>query len=276
MNWSDEHYVKFYTRRTATSLSWPWQTTALWPNILSRVDGAGIIEFGRLTPERAVSVVTGIPLEVVAAGLPALIEDGTIELRERALIIPNFIEAQEARKSESLKKADQRERHKAKVRLQVLELREGHVPQCPAVSPDVPLQPSPAQPSSLKTAGDKRPPPIRVRKPDAPDPLDPRFGPLKLALIADYERVRGEKYNYGGAADTEAVKRLVMLAPDDVVRARWVKALKLGTVWPGTSSIAGLASSKKWNDLAAPTVASKGPIDAGTQSHTHTGWVENF
>lgn len=133
--------------------------------------------------------------------------------------------------------------------------------------------------SVKKPAGEKPPAPLVLapveHKPPKPVAVS-ELQLLKLALVADYESIRHEKYNYGGVADTEGLKKLLTLATADVIRSRWGKGLRLGAAWPGVATIAQLASSAKWNALAAPAPPSKGPIDAGTQSHTQTGWVTDF
>ncbi len=253
MNWSDETYVKLYRRETATSRSWPWQTTALWPNLLKHVDGAGILEFGRLKPEHAVSVVTGLPIAVVAIGLKALVDDGTIELRERALIIPNFIEAQEARKSEALKKADQRERHRAKVRLEAFGTTQPPVPQCPPQSPAVPLQLSSAQPSPLKDLRAKKPPAV----PKFKKPVDPRHAPLVKALV---EAVPGYGFEDRDAA---AVTRLLAKGDPGEVLLRWRRA-NARSDFPKTRTLSELATN--WAHFAADSTKGHDP-DEGIIKH---------
>jgi len=98
------------------------------------------------------------------------------------------------------------------------------------------------------SAGDKRPPRSRA-------PGDPRLKPLTDALVADYEAIRGEKYAHGGAKDTEALKRLLKVAPPEQIRAKWGPALQ-ASGWASASTFAQLWS--KWNDLAAPTGPAKG------------------
>ncbi|MEP7125710.1 MAG: hypothetical protein ABJE95_32570 [Byssovorax sp.] len=54
-----------------------------------------------------------VPLEVIDRVLPELAADGCIELRDRALVIRNFIEAQEARQSDRARQKASRERARA-------------------------------------------------------------------------------------------------------------------------------------------------------------------
>src|SRR6188768_4313657 len=47
MRWEDEPWLKFYTRETPTTASWAWQAHAVWPQIMKRLDGAGMLHLGR-------------------------------------------------------------------------------------------------------------------------------------------------------------------------------------------------------------------------------------
>jgi hypothetical protein len=144
VNWSDERYVKLYVRNTATWVLWPWQARAVFPSMLKAMNGAGIIETGSGDPLTALSVLIAMPREVVEVGLSAIIESRTIESIRDGYLMPKFIEAQEATKTDSLRKRDQRERQRAQARaIPRVDVTRGH-----EVSRAVPLQPSPAQPTT--------------------------------------------------------------------------------------------------------------------------------
>jgi hypothetical protein len=170
MHWSDERYVKLYSRDTPGWMLWPWQARALLPLLLRRLDGAGVLECGRAKPIEAVAIVVGLPLEVVSVGLEALLVDGVLESVDGGLLMPNYIEAQEATKTEAGKKRDQRERHRAQARVTV----KAPVPECPAVSPSVPecpppAYPSPAQPIPAQLKQMNPPPPVAAFEVIRPD-----------------------------------------------------------------------------------------------------------
>lgn len=189
MNWSDEHYVKFYVRDTLTWRTWSWETRVTFALLLRKVDGAGIIETGNLEPAQALALQLELPTHVVAPAVEQLLSDGTVTRLAKSLLIPHFIEAQEARKSEAVKKADQRATVRAARRLeeaiqplqaQPTDSATSHVPRCPEVSPGVPpspAQPGPAQP--LKGSAGETPPagPDQVSwddpLPDGPPPPTP-------------------------------------------------------------------------------------------------------
>jgi hypothetical protein len=88
---------------------WPWQARALLPLLMRRVDRAGILDMGRHGPKGLASVVK-LPVEVVEAGLSALLEDGCVQIRDSVLVIQNFLRAQECRQSDKARKVAQRER----------------------------------------------------------------------------------------------------------------------------------------------------------------------
>lgn len=149
MNWSDEKYVKLYTRDTLTWLSLSWEARALLALLLRKVDGAGLMEVGNLEAAHAVALQLVMPTDVVRRALAELVAIGTVTEVRGGILIANFVEAQESTKTEARKKKDQRQRVADQRRLaQVVESVEAHVPQCPAVSRDVPDCPPPAQPTT--------------------------------------------------------------------------------------------------------------------------------
>jgi hypothetical protein len=95
MRWEDERYVRLYTRDTVDWEMLPWQSRALFPLLLRKVDRAGIIELGKHGAAGLAHVVR-LPADVTEAGLAGLLDDGSVELHDNTLVVRNFIEAQEA------------------------------------------------------------------------------------------------------------------------------------------------------------------------------------
>lgn len=157
MNWSDERYVKLYVRKTATWLTWPWEARAVFPSMLKEADGAGLIDVGARDPVRTLAIMLAMPAEVVQPAVDAMLETGTIERTDRGFLITAYIEAQEATKTESRRKQDQRERQRAQVRATT----EAGVTRGHEVSRDVPLQPSPAQLTTSSPPAQPSPPPAQ-------------------------------------------------------------------------------------------------------------------
>ena len=239
MNWSDERYVKLYTRQTATWRMWPWQARCVFPLLLQVSDGAGLIDVGARDPITALAVLVMVPREVVEAGVSALLEDGTLEVVSAGYLVPKFLEAQEATKTERLKKADQRAGRRAQAR----EIPRVDVPTCPEVSRLVP--PSPAQPTTS---------PAQPIKTAPPKTATPRESDL---LVADFKELVGEAYVFSPGKDGPALAALRKHSTIEAISARWRLGLK-ATGWLGVRTIAQLNS--KWNDLAAPVAPKPGGV----------------
>jgi len=114
MRFEDEHYVKLYTRDTPTWKAMSWQAKALWPLLMRRLDTVGSMDCGELGRVETVSVMTDLPGEVVEPGLKDLERVKVVTWRRGdVLLAPKFIEAQEARKTEKLRKAEERQKARA-------------------------------------------------------------------------------------------------------------------------------------------------------------------
>jgi hypothetical protein len=109
MRWADEVYVKVYTRDTAEWLALGWEAQSLLLAILRKADRAGIVSLGR-TGLRGIAGLTGFPGEVVSRALPVLLDDGCLEQTPDALVVRNFLAAQETPASDRARKQAQRER----------------------------------------------------------------------------------------------------------------------------------------------------------------------
>jgi hypothetical protein len=109
MRWADETYVKIYVRDTAEWLALGWEAQSLLLAILRKADRAGIVSLGR-TGLRGIAGLTGFPGEVVSRALPVLLDDGCLEQTPDALVVRNFLAAQETPASDRARKQAQRER----------------------------------------------------------------------------------------------------------------------------------------------------------------------
>lgn len=166
MDFADEHYVKLFTRDTVTWRSWPWQARALLPLLMRKVDNAGFFDVGKREPARSLAIMVELPLEVVAPGLDALLEDGTAELVDGRLLLPNFVDAQESKKTDKAKARDYRNRKKDHARAKASKTQEGTVTARHQASPlvtagDPPAlpcpSPSPAQEEDLRRTEPQKP-----------------------------------------------------------------------------------------------------------------------
>jgi len=81
--------------------------------LLRKVDRSGILD-GIEFPIEDLSLVTGIPVEIVEKGLEKLQKAETVKIVNDNLIIVNYLEAQSAKQSDKQRKKVQRERRRAK------------------------------------------------------------------------------------------------------------------------------------------------------------------
>jgi hypothetical protein len=79
------------------------------------VDRSGVLD-SITDPVDDLSLVTGLPEDVVEAGLGRLLKSEVIQIEGDTLLIPNFIEAQEASKSDKQRQRESRERRRAKAK----------------------------------------------------------------------------------------------------------------------------------------------------------------
>lgn len=114
MDWGNERYVRIYTRDTGDTLAIGWEGRALLWELVRKADRAGVIDDA--SPE-LLAEVTRVPFEVVERVLPRLIERGCAEVIDGALVLPNYIEAQETSRSDAARQRESRARRRDMIRL---------------------------------------------------------------------------------------------------------------------------------------------------------------
>lgn len=112
MDWKNERYVRLYCRDTVEWEMLCWEARALWPNLLRKVDRAGILPLGR-HGVRGLAALVKLPVDIVEAGLAGLLEDGCLVQEGEILLVPNFIEAQESKQSDRQRQEESRARRRA-------------------------------------------------------------------------------------------------------------------------------------------------------------------
>lgn len=122
MRFEDERYVRIYTRDTMTMLMLPWEARALFWEILRKVDRAGIIDLGEYGA-RGLATMVHMPADVVDRQLPELLTAKAVEIRGRLLVVPRFVEAQEAKLSDKARQQAARERARDAARADVVGVR---------------------------------------------------------------------------------------------------------------------------------------------------------
>lgn len=113
MNWSDERYVRLYTRDTVGWVALPWEARCVLVLLLRKVDRAGVLDIGDHGNEGLAGLLQ-MPIEVVERGMAKLIARGTVVLNEAdgTLVMPNFMDAQEAKQSDRVRQKESRERRR--------------------------------------------------------------------------------------------------------------------------------------------------------------------
>lgn len=111
MDWSNEPYVRVYTRETDDDMALSWEAVALWNQLMKRFDRSGFVETRRGI--RGIAAITRIPVPVVERVLGELLEDGRLVAVDGGFVAPNFIAAQEASKSDRQRQKDSRDRRRA-------------------------------------------------------------------------------------------------------------------------------------------------------------------
>lgn len=111
MDFTDEHYVRLYTRDTKTWLRLGFEGQAILALLLRKLDKAGVLDDVD-SPVEDVALVIGAPVEFVAVGLPRLLETGVFEHRSRCLVMPRYLDAQSATRSDAARARDHRRKRR--------------------------------------------------------------------------------------------------------------------------------------------------------------------
>jgi hypothetical protein len=112
MDWANELWVKVYTRETDDDLALSWEARAIWDRMMTKFDRSGIIHTKR--GPRGLAALVRIPPNVVEERLPELLADGRVVEVENGYLAPNYVAAQDARKSDRLRQKEARDRARAK------------------------------------------------------------------------------------------------------------------------------------------------------------------
>ena len=109
MDWSNESYVRVYTKDTLTWKRLRWQGQCVLMQLIRKLDRSGTLDNIRdLSID--VSIITGMPEDIASEGMESLIREDVFLYDGDTLIMPNYIEAQEAVKSDKLRQRESRER----------------------------------------------------------------------------------------------------------------------------------------------------------------------
>lgn len=110
MDWSNEPYVRMYTRETADDFELSWEALALWRALLCKFDRSGLME--ARNGWTSVARATRIPIEIAERAGAELIADGRVRLVKAGVFAPNFVAAQTASKSDKVRQRESRDRRR--------------------------------------------------------------------------------------------------------------------------------------------------------------------
>lgn len=124
MDFSDESYVRLYVRDTKTWLRLGFEGQCCLMFILRKLDKAGVLDgMDELTSD--VALVTGVPESIVEIGMPRLLRWEVFQHVGNRLVMPNYLKAQNAIRTDKARQRDLREKRSSEARL--VTLRDGAI-----------------------------------------------------------------------------------------------------------------------------------------------------
>jgi hypothetical protein len=84
--------------------------------MLRKVDRAGVLDLEGIDPIDALTSITGLPMEVAAAGWERLLHFKVVEIGANCIIFPKYIEAQESSMDPNTRQRESRERRRERLR----------------------------------------------------------------------------------------------------------------------------------------------------------------
>jgi hypothetical protein len=111
MDWSNERYVRLYTRDTTTWKLLSWEGKYVLMSLLRKVDRSGVLDVGEDGIEGLAALIE-VPLFIAEVGVPQLLKRETLVQRDTLYVMPNFLPAQEAKQSDAMRKREERERRR--------------------------------------------------------------------------------------------------------------------------------------------------------------------
>ena len=112
MDWENERYIKRYTRETIDELSITAEGRAVWDRLLLRCDRAGVIDTGGDLAH--MHELLRVPKAWFERAFPLIVARKMVVVSDRAILLPNFLDAQAARASNAQRQRDFRERRRDK------------------------------------------------------------------------------------------------------------------------------------------------------------------
>lgn len=111
MDYSNERWIRVYTRDTTTWKVMDWRARSVLMLLLRKVTRSGVLDVGG-RGVRGLAAMIEMPLEIVGEGIRQLIEEGVVAETPTSFVLPKFIEAQESTTSDAQRSRDYRERQR--------------------------------------------------------------------------------------------------------------------------------------------------------------------
>ncbi len=114
MDWSNERYVRIYTRDSRNLKLFGWEGRALLWEVIRKADRAGVLEGVRDADD--VALMVDMPVEVVRTALARIqsVDPETIQMCGLGAVLPSYILAQESKQSDKQRQRESRARRAAK------------------------------------------------------------------------------------------------------------------------------------------------------------------
>lgn len=116
MDFADETYVRLYVRDTKTWLRLGFEGQCVLMFLLRKLDKAGVLD-GMDDLDSDVSLVTGVPRDIVMVGIPLLLRWGVFLHIGNRLVMPNYLTAQNAIRTDKARQRNMREKRLSQARL---------------------------------------------------------------------------------------------------------------------------------------------------------------
>jgi hypothetical protein len=260
VDWSNERYARLYTRDTVTWRTWNWEARAVFCLLLRKVDRSGVLDHGG-NADDAIALLLEVPRDVASRVRVQWEQTKTVEIGPTSLVLPHFLEAQEAAQSDRHRQQETRDRRKQaaidRARVTIRDENSDFVTNRHRASQVVterhPSCAVPAEPICSDEIGAAAQQELIDQPTEAPKKQKQPNGThqttiAKLGQI--FEEIKHAKYLFNGDKDGPAVAGLLKVASVEDICARWRVGLEAdGDDWESISTVAQLRS--KWNDLAA-------------------------
>jgi hypothetical protein len=112
LDWSNERYVRLYTRDTKTWKLIGWKGQSVFAGLIRKVDRSGLLEDVFDGEDVSIILGNGIPIDIAQEGLDLLVHRGVIEITSAGVLIPNYLEAQEASMTDAQRQRECRARRR--------------------------------------------------------------------------------------------------------------------------------------------------------------------